>query len=228
MKDNKGLMNSHSSIYAKQATGPWHSPHGLISLRKMKTLVYTKTHSRSVHNNFTPNCQKLLKKCLSTSECISKLWYIQIRNTTQSYKGTYKTDESQKLCAERSQSYKVTYWIVLSIWHCTKGKMIGTEHRSGMPGGEDWAKYTGTWEKLFYILTVVVVAWLYITVTIHRTTYLKRMTYCIEVTLQGLGVLSLLSHPNLLFRKLLGTCWNYSKKGRKRGDKGEWCRGEFN
>ena len=156
-------------------------PHLEIYLGEMNTCSYTKK-SICMHLVALFLIAKTKTKaprrgttCSSTGEWINKSWYIHTMDCSSTIEGT--TDRCNKLInfkhtmlSKWSHTQKAIYYMIPFIWNSGKGKVIGTENRSSVARGQGWqgltakGQHKGVFEttKLYHILVVVVVTWLYI------------------------------------------------------------------
>lgn len=101
--------------------------------------------SYSVLFTFAQNCKQL--KFTSYCEWINKLWYLHIIEyyyTIQQLKWMiHTTTQNLKfvLLSERSQTQKVTYYIIPFIWDYRKDKPIGQKRNQLFPGIGGWCEW---------------------------------------------------------------------------------------
>ena len=111
-----------SACFSNHAS--WYLPKGIESLCACKNL-HTVIYSSFIHN--FPSWKQ--PKYLSVGGWINKLWHFQTmdyyaalkRNELSSHEMTWKTLKCI-LPSERSQSEKVTYYMIPTIWHPGKDK----------------------------------------------------------------------------------------------------------
>lgn len=95
------------------------------------------------------------------------------------------------LLNERSQSQRVIYYMISSVWHSQKDQIIELEKGQPLPGGRGAAVWQqreknperiwGALVEFLCILTVVIITWIYLCVNIHKHVHENKCWFCCAV-----------------------------------------------